>query len=242
MTSTGWGRAPRAPLVPLRVRPTRVLACAVAFALSTVALSGLADDGSPKPSAKKSGSAEAPSEASGDKAGFKAAVADGTTKYAARDFSGAVAAFQKAIEASPKDPMGHYLLGEAELASGNMTETEAAWTRASLESAQTKDPSVRARVLFVLADLKERQKKWDEARAAWQVYLDWAAKYPEARSYTASGQSRQQVIDAMTKQDKAYATVRQRIADTKNGNVFSDTSKAPPAPPPAAPAPTTPAP
>ena len=48
-------------------------------------------------------------------------------------------------------------------------------------SATEKDPALRARVLFVLADLKERQQKWDDARAAWQVYLDWASKYPERR-------------------------------------------------------------
>jgi hypothetical protein len=88
---------------------------------------------------------------------------------------------------------------------------------------------MRARILFVVADLKERQKKWDEARAAWQAYLDWATKNPNAGTFPASGQSRQQVIDNMTKQDKAYDVVRQRIADTKNGGVFTDMSKSPPA-------------
>jgi tetratricopeptide (TPR) repeat protein len=161
---------------------------------------------------------------------FKPAVTDGSTKYAARDFAGAVAAFQKAIEADPKNPLGHYFLGEAQLANNNITEAEAAWTRASLESAD-KDPALRARILFVLADLKERQKKWDEAKAAWQVYLDWAAKYPEAKAFTGSGQSRQQMIDAMVKQDKGYAVVRQRIADTAKGNVFTDLTKQPPAAP-----------
>jgi hypothetical protein len=39
----------------------------------------------------------------------------------------------------------------------------------------------------------------------------------------------------MSKQDKAYQVVRQRIADTKAGNVFTDLSKQPPAA--AAPAP-----
>jgi hypothetical protein len=82
-----------------------------------------------------------------------------------------------------------------------------------------------------LADLRERQKKWDDARAAWQVYLDWAAKFPAAGAFPTSGQSRQRVIDAMLKQDKAYEVVRQRIADTKNGNTFTDLSKSPPAGP-----------
>jgi len=143
-----------------------------------------------------------------------------------------VQAYQKAIEAAPKNPLGHYLLGEAQLAAGNLTEAEAAWNRGLLV-ASDKNAPLHAKILFVLADLRERQKKWDDATAAWQVYLDWAGKNPDASVYAASGQSRQQKIGEMQKQDKAYAVVRQRIADTKNGGVFTDLSKTP-APPPAA--------
>ena len=28
-------------------------------------------------------------------------------------------------------------------------------------------------ILFVTADLKERQKKWEEAKAGWQLYNEW---------------------------------------------------------------------
>jgi tetratricopeptide (TPR) repeat protein len=179
---------------------------------------------------KKNGGNSSDSSGSSDKGpSFKGAVTDGATKYAARDFAGAIASFQNAIEADPKNPLGHYFLGEAQIAAGNLTEAEAAWNRASLEAAE-KDPALRAKILFVLADLKERQHKWDDARAAWQVYLDWATKYPNANAFSGSAQSRQQMIDAMQKQDKAYIVVRQRIADTKNGNVFTDLSKPAPAP------------
>jgi tetratricopeptide (TPR) repeat protein len=166
--------------------------------------------------------------ASAGSAKFKEACSQGNSKYTARDFSGAIEAYRMAIEADPKNPLGHYFLGEAQLAAGSLTEADAAWNRAALES-NDKDAALRAKILFVIADLRERQKKWDDARAAWQVYLDWAAKYPGAGAFPASGQSRQQVIDAMLKQDKAYEVVRQRIADTKNGNVFTDLSKSPPA-------------
>jgi tetratricopeptide (TPR) repeat protein len=214
-------------------------AWAVASVLALVSVQAVADgtdssgsgtkstSGTSSTSKKKKDDASSDSSSSG---GFKPAVQDGSAKYAARDFPGAIAAFQKAIEADPKNPLGQYLLGEAQLAANNMTEAEAAWTRASLE-ATDKDPALRAKILFVIADLKERQHKWDDAKAAWQVYLDWAAKYPEAKAFTGSGQSRQQMIDAMSKQDKAYVVVRQRIADTKNGNVFTDLSKQPPAAP-----------
>jgi tetratricopeptide (TPR) repeat protein len=172
--------------------------------------------------------------AEGDHAGttaesakYREACKDGNTRYAAHDFVGAIAAYQKAVEMDPVNPLGHYFLGEAQLAGGNLVEAEAAWNRASL-AASDKEAPLRARVLFVLADLKERQKKWDEARAAWQVYIDWAARFPSAGAFPGSALSRQQVIDAMQKQDKAYAVVRQRIADTKAGGVFTDLSKSPP--------------
>jgi tetratricopeptide (TPR) repeat protein len=159
---------------------------------------------------------------------YRDACLEGNTKYAARDWPGAIDSYRKAIELDPKNPLGHYFLGEAQLAAGNLPEAEAAWNRAALV-ATDKDGPVMARVLFVLADLRERQKKWPEARTAWQAYLDFAAKAPDAGAFASTGQSRQQVIDTMMKQDKAYDVVRKRIEETKNGNVFSDPNKPAPA-------------
>jgi tetratricopeptide (TPR) repeat protein len=206
-------------------KPMLRLASRALVAVLLFSTQALAEGGS-KGDSKKSDDSAASSESGG---GFKDAAGQGITKYAARDFPGAVASFQKAIEADPKNPLGHYFLGEAQLAAGNMTEAEAAWNRASLEAAE-KDPALRAKILFVLADLKERQHKWDDAKAAWQVYLDWAAKFPNAGAFTSSGQSRQKSIDTMQQQDKSYAVVRQRIADTAKGGVFTDPSKPSPAP------------
>jgi tetratricopeptide (TPR) repeat protein len=202
-----------------------------AAALALFASSAFADGtGAPKKKPDATADKAAPS--------FTDTVTDGATKYAARDFPGAIAAFQKAIEQDPKNPMGHYLLGEAQLAANNMTEAEAAWNRASLE-ANEKDPPLRAKILFVIADLKQRQKKWDEAKAAWQVYADWVNKYANA-GFPGSSTACQHAIDIMQGQDKQYVVVRQRIADSKAGGVFSDVSKPSPAPasgaPPAAPA------
>jgi tetratricopeptide (TPR) repeat protein len=203
-----------------RLVPALLLVPAHVLALALAAGPALAE-GKNKPDTESA-------EASGGGAKYREACKDGNTKYAARDFVGAIAAYQKAIEIDPNNALGHYFLGEAQLAAGNLIEAEAAWNRASL-AATDKEAPLRARVLFVLADLKERQKKWDEAKAAWQVYLDWATKFPRAGAFPGSAQSRQQVLEAMQKQDRAYAVVRQRIADTKSGGVFSDLSK--PAPP-----------
>jgi tetratricopeptide (TPR) repeat protein len=152
----------------------------------------------------------------------------GNAKYAGRDFAGAIDQYRKAIELNPKYALAYYLMGEAQLAAGSLAEADAAFNRASLESNE-QDPALRAKVLFVIADLRERQKRWDDAKSAWQVYLDWGTKFPNAGVFTASALSRQQVIDTMMKQDKAYDVVRQRIEATKAGGVFTDLSKSPPA-------------
>jgi tetratricopeptide (TPR) repeat protein len=158
---------------------------------------------------------------------FTTLCSQGNAKYAARDFDGAIALYRKAIELAPHQALGHYLLGEALLAAGNLTDAEASWGRAAVEGGE-KDPALHARVLFVTADLKERQKKWEEAKAAWQTYLDWANRFPDAGVFPASAQSRLVVLDTVIKQDKAYEVVRQRIAASQDGGVFSDPSKSPP--------------
>jgi tetratricopeptide (TPR) repeat protein len=184
---------------------------------------GNADGAGPREDRKKAPSGS-PATASPK---YKEACSQGNAKYVAHDYAGAIQAYQSATEMDPKNPLAYYFLGEAQLAAGSLTEADSAWNRAALESGEA-DPALRAKILFVLADLRERQKKWEDARAAWQVYLDWAAKFPAASAFPTSGQSRQRVIDAMLKQDKAYEVVRQRIADTKNGGTFTDLSKSPP--------------
>jgi len=202
--------------------------CLVVVGMAALVPTPLAFADGDKGSGKKKSDDASASSSSGPSPEYRKACQLGNAKYAARDFPGAIEQYRKAIEISPKQALGFYLLGEAQLAAGSLTEAEAAWSRASLESGEH-DPVLHARALFVLADLKERQLKWDDARAAWQAYLDWASRFPNANAFAGSGQSRQQVIDSMKKQDKAYEIVRQRIEETKGGSVFTDLSKSPPA-------------
>jgi tetratricopeptide (TPR) repeat protein len=159
---------------------------------------------------------------------YSSTCAQGNAKYVARDFDGAIALYRKAIERAPHQALGYYLIGEAQLAAGNLPEAEASWLRAATEAGE-KDPALEARILFVTADLKERQKKWEDAKAAWQVYLDWANRFPDVGVFPGSAQSREAVLDTVIKQDRASEIVRQRIAASQDGGVFSDPSKSPPA-------------
>lgn len=144
---------------------------------------------------------------------FMETAVQGNVKLLSRDFPGAIELYRQAIQLQPTNPLGHYLLGEAQSASGNIPEAEASWTQA--DNLGDKAPEVKTRVLFCLADLKERQKKWDDAKAAWQRYQQYVAAHVDAGGVPASAVARIQAIDEALKQDKAYDVVRQRIAAEK---------------------------
>jgi tetratricopeptide (TPR) repeat protein len=139
----------------------------------------------------------------------------GNGKYLAREFPAAIDLYRQAIQLQPKNPLGPYLLGEAQLAAGNVGEAEASFTQAS-NVADDRNRGLRAKILFCLADVKERQKKWDEAKATWKSYVDYAQKV-DGGAFPTSGTARIQAIEDMLKQDKAYDIVRQRIAAEKDG-------------------------
>ena len=145
---------------------------------------------------------------------FMEMVVLGNAKYISRDFPAAIETYRKAIALQPTQPLGHYLLGEAQLASANLTEAEASFNAA--DNVADRDPRVKVKVLFCLADLKERQKKWDDAKIAWQRYNDYAQAHGDAGAMPASATARIQAIDEALKQDKAYEAVRARIAFDKD--------------------------
>ncbi len=145
---------------------------------------------------------------------FTEAVKDGTDKYLAKDMSGAIEAFRKATEAEPRNPAGYYFLGEAHLGNKDLAQAESAW----LHAAQVSDdgpPAMKLKIFFVIADLRERQKRWDDAKAAWEQYGDVCAKFPDAGAFPGVVKERIAMIDAMLTQDKAYEIVRKRIAEEK---------------------------
>ena len=156
---------------------------------------------------------------------FMETAVKGTEKYNAKDYPGAIDVFKKAIQLNPRQPLGSYLLGETYLAMANLGEAEAAFKTAE-DLNDPKQPLVRSHVLFALADCYEREKKWEEARTAWQAYSDHAAKLgPDGGAHPQSGAARIKAIDDALKQDKAYEIVRQRIAAEKADSGAADGGK-----------------
>ena len=147
---------------------------------------------------------------------FMETAVKGNERYHAKDYTGAIDLFKKAIQFNPRNALGPYLLGEAYLALGNLPEAEAAFKTAEDLASDPKAPQLRSQILFAVADVYERQKKWEQARTSWQTYTEHAAKLgPDGGSYPQSGAARIKAIDDALKLDKQYEIVRQRIAAEK---------------------------
>ena len=180
----------------------------VAFALAVPAAVAGAPAGAPSAAPRDANNVRGISEA-------MEAIASGAAKYEAKDYPGAVELFRKATKLAPRNALAFYCLGAAQLASGSAGEAEVSFKKADEVGDAT--PNVKAKALFALADLAERAKKWDDAKAAWQRYTEYANKH-DAGAFPQTGTSRVTAIDDMLKQDKAYEIVRQRIAAEKAGD------------------------
>ncbi|MFO0661062.1 MAG: hypothetical protein U0165_14700 [Polyangiaceae bacterium] len=128
----------------------------------------------------------------------------------ARDFPGAIAAYKEAIAESPNSPLGHLYVGAAQQAGGNLDEADLAW-QAALRFVGSAD-DIAAKVLFLQADLKERQKKLDDAKAAWEKYAKFVAEHPTAKGFPGTTPERNKAIAAEVDITAKYAEVKKRIA------------------------------
>jgi tetratricopeptide (TPR) repeat protein len=144
------------------------------------------------------------------------AIVEGAKKFESKDVDGAIVLFRKAVGLQPRNALAQYALGEALMSKKQLQEAEAALMAADDAAPQTS--SVKARVVFVLASVKERLHKWDEAKELWRRYLELAqAKGTDAGVYPQSATERMKVVDDWAKMDAAYVGVRERIAATSGG-------------------------
>src|SRR5450432_2836762 len=140
---------------------------------------------------------------------FWEAVKKGDSAYTARDFDGAIAAYREAITSDPQNALGHYRAGEAQLAKGDLKEAEEAFL-SGLRFVGN-DSMLKAKLEFVIADLRERQKSYDDATQKWTEYETFTTAQPDAKGYPASATERKKVIDAWKKVSADAAEVKARI-------------------------------
>ena len=136
-------------------------------------------------------------------------IQKGDRSYLARDFDGAIAAYRQEIEKNPNAPLGHYRLGEAQLAKGDTNEAELSWQQALRFAG--KDERIRSKVLFVLADLKERLKANDDAVGRWKQYQEHAQGHADAKAYPGTAADRIKRADEWKKIVADSAEVKARI-------------------------------
>ena len=136
------------------------------------------------------------------------AIEKGEAAFLARDMAGAVTAFQDAVKKQPDQMLGFYRLGEAQRASGKLDDADATFQTALGK----KGPDdLKAKVLFIIADMRERQGKWQAAKEAWAAYAAFLQSNGKARGYPNSASERQKQIDRRVKDEKDYGAVKDRI-------------------------------
>jgi tetratricopeptide (TPR) repeat protein len=136
-------------------------------------------------------------------------VKKGDDAYAARDFDGAKAAYQEAIRSEPQNALGHYRMGEANLAKGDMKEAETVWQTALRFVGE--NAALKAKILFVLADVKERERSFEEATNGWNAYAAHLKASPAAKGFPATATDRLKRIADWQQLETDYAAVRDRI-------------------------------
>jgi TolA-binding protein len=133
----------------------------------------------------------------------------GHAAYLAHDFAGAIAAYQEAVASSPAEPSAYYFLGEADLGAGKAADAEADLQK-GLKGAPASD-EWHAKLLFALADLRERQSRFAEARKTWQELAQFADAHEPTKAAAVSALQRIQRIDAHLEAETKSAIVKQRI-------------------------------
>jgi predicted Zn-dependent protease len=155
------------------------------------------------------------------------AVLKGNGAYAARDFAKAAESYQDAISKDPNDPLGHYMLGETHLAAGKLDEADRSWQNA-LRAAGAKD-AMHAKILFVIADLRERQGRWDEAETAWKDYATFVGAHTKANGYAATATERLKMIATHKELAVSAGKVKERIQQRIDESKQKETKPAEPA-------------
>ncbi|MCU0691870.1 MAG: hypothetical protein MUF54_10750 [Polyangiaceae bacterium] len=137
-------------------------------------------------------------------------IIEGNAAYLAREFAMAADKYQQAIEQEPRNPLPHYMLGQAFVVQTKLDDAERA-VQAALRLAGKNAP-LRTKLLLVMADLRERQNRLDDADAAWKEYATSVGRTAGAAGHPATPAARQKVIATRKQMQSNYAQVKDRIA------------------------------
>ena len=141
---------------------------------------------------------------------FREALGRGDGALLGGDFEGALSAYRDALSQEPGNALGQYRLGEAQLLKGDLQEAERAFS-AGLSLVAATNLGLKAKLQFALADLRERQKAYDEASAKWTEYELYTTAEQQAQGFPASGTERKKVLETWKKLSADSAAVKARV-------------------------------
>jgi hypothetical protein len=105
--------------------------------------------------------------------------------------------------------LGYHRLGEAFVASGKLDEAHKTY-EAGLSK---KGPDeLKGKLMFVLADLHEREKKWQGAKDAWSAYAAFLQGNPKVKGFPGTATERMKQADRRMKDEIDSGKVKERIA------------------------------
>lgn len=153
---------------------------------------------------------------------FQAQVQTGVRRMIGQQLSQAVREFQAAVDLDPGQPAGHYHLGEAKRATGDLDGALSAFRTCSSVAQRRGDLLHQARCVFATADTLERMAApepgtrvddggLEAAREGWRDVL----RFAESNARLVNPQiarARLTAIDQALEQERVYVDVRQRIA------------------------------
>jgi tetratricopeptide (TPR) repeat protein len=141
---------------------------------------------------------------------FREALVRGDRALLARDIEAALVAYREAIAKQPENPLGHYRMGEAQVIKGDLKEADSSFS-AGLRLLTAESPSLNAKLQFALADVRERQKAYDEASAQWSAYAAFTTVQKDAQGFPASGNERKKAVETWIKLQSDSLAVKARI-------------------------------
>jgi hypothetical protein len=101
-------------------------------------------------------------------------------------------------------------MGEAQLAKGDLHEAEAAVLQ-GLRFVTASEATLKAKLLFLAADLRERQKSYDDATVKWTDYESFTTEQKAAQGFPASATERKKALETWKKVSLDSAAVKARI-------------------------------
>ncbi|MBW2261288.1 MAG: tetratricopeptide repeat protein [Deltaproteobacteria bacterium] len=188
-------------------RTFRILAMAVAVVFTAAG----AVDAAKKKKKKKKAQEEEPAPVAAEEYEL---MQKGHSAYIIRDYDKAYGYYKEAGEKASKNPEVHYYMGCVLKAKGEHADAIESF-RTSYLMATGKDAIWKGPALVQVALVREAAKEWEEAKKAWQDFVDYASGKDLKVDATALAKKRIEAIDKMLEMEEKYAPVRKLIEEKK---------------------------